>query len=161
MAEATLYFPKDFRWGTATAAHQVEGDNTNNDWYAWEQGEGHIFGGQHSGKACNWWAPGGAEADFDLMQRLGQNAHRLSVEWSRIEPQEGRWDEAALDRYREMLRGLRARGIEPMVTLYHFSEPQWLVERGSFTVASNVPLFALHGEGRGRAERVLRPVVYD
>jgi beta-glucosidase len=141
MAEATLHFPKDFRWGTATAAHQVEGDNRNNDYWAWEQVEGHIFDNQQSGLACNWWAPGGAEADFDRMVALGQNAHRLSVEWSRIEPAEGRWDDDALGRYREMLRGLRERGVEPMVTLLHFTLPLWLAERGGFESATAIALF--------------------
>mgnify|MGYP001369077850 CR=1 FL=1 len=63
MPEATLHFPPDFRWGCGTAAHQVEGGNTNNDWHAWEQGEGHIAGGQKSGLACDWWNH--AEADLE------------------------------------------------------------------------------------------------
>ena len=82
-------FPAGFLWGTATAAHQVEGDNRNNQWWAWEQTPGHIYQNQRSGLACNWWAPGGAEADFERAQALGQNAHRLSVEWSRLEPSDG------------------------------------------------------------------------
>lgn len=141
MAEATLHFPKDFKWGTATAAHQVEGGNTNNDWYAWEQTPGKVYDSHKSGKACNWWEPGGAEADFDLMASMGHNAHRLSIEWSRIEPEEGRWDEAAIERYRVMLRELRARDIEPMVTLHHFTSPLWLVERNGFENETAVTLF--------------------
>ncbi len=139
MTRATFHFPPDFKWGTATAAHQVEGNNTNNDWWAWEQGEGHIKGGQRSALACNWWER--AEEDFDRAAELGQNAHRLSVEWSRIEPREGYFDDAALERYRTMLRGLRERGIEPMVTLHHFTNPMWLVEMGGWENPRAIPLF--------------------
>ncbi len=139
MAEATLSFPRDFRWGTATAAHQVEGGNTNNDWHAWEQGEGHVHGGQKSGLASDWWNR--AEQDLGRAAELGQNAHRMSVEWSRIEPSEGKWDDAAIDRYRQMLRFMRDHGIEPMVTLHHFTTPLWLVERGGWENPAIIPLF--------------------
>ena len=139
MPEATLHFPPDFRWGCGTAAHQVEGGNTNNDWYAWEQGEGHIAGGQKSGLACDWWNH--AEADLELAAAMGQNAHRLSVEWSRIEPSEGKWDDAAMDRYRQVLRFMREQGIEPMVTLHHFTTPLWLDERGGWENPAIIPLF--------------------
>jgi hypothetical protein len=138
MPEATLHFPSDFRWGCATAAHQVEGDNTNNDWYAWEQGEGHIYGQQKSGQACDWWR--NAEADLGAAA-MGQNAHRMSVEWSRIEPSDGRWDEAAIDRYRQMLRFMRERGMEPMIALHHFTTPLWLVEQGGWENPRIVPRF--------------------
>jgi beta-glucosidase len=130
MAKATFNFPKDFQWGTVTAAHQVEGGNTNNDWWRWEQEEGHIKDGSSSQVACGWWE--NAEADLDRMAEMGQNTHRLSLEWSRIEPRQGQWDEAAIDRYRELLMGLRERGIEPMVTLHHFSNPQWFVDQGGW-----------------------------
>jgi beta-glucosidase len=139
MPEATLHFPPDFRWGCGTAAHQVEGGNTNNDWYAWEQGEGHIANGQKSGQACDWWNK--AEADLELAAAMGQNAHRLSVEWSRIEPTEGKWDDAAMDRYRQMLRFMREQSIEPMVTLHHFTTPLWLAERGGWENPAIIPLF--------------------
>jgi beta-glucosidase len=139
MPEATLCFPPDFRWGCATAAHQVEGNNTNNDWYAWEQGEGHVYGGQKSGLACDWWNT--AEADLDRAAAMGQNAHRLSVEWSRVEPDEGKWDTAAIDRYRQMLKHMRERGIEPMVTLHHFTTPLWLAGRGGWENPGLIPRF--------------------
>jgi beta-glucosidase len=139
MPEATLHFPPDFRWGCATAAHQVEGDNANNDWYAWEQVEGHITGGQKSGLACDWWH--NAEADLERAAAMGQNAHRMSVEWSRIEPSEGKWDDAALDRYRQMLRFMREHGIEPMVTLHHYTTPLWLTEKGGWENPAIIPLF--------------------
>jgi beta-glucosidase len=131
MIDAAIHFPKGFRWGTATAAHQVEGENTRNDWWAWEQEPGRILRGDKSGKACDWWG-GRWKEDLDRAAQAGQNAHRLSVEWSRIEPEPGRWDETALEFYRELLAGMRARGIEPMVTLHHFSNPLWLAERGGW-----------------------------
>lgn len=140
MSDATFYFPKGFKWGTATAAHQVEGNNTNNQWWAWEQTPGRIRNGDKSGLACDWWNH--AEDDFDRMVDMGLNAHRLSIEWSRIEPQEGQFDSAAIDRYRAMLRALRQRGIEPMITLHHFTNPLWLEERGGWEHTDVVvPLF--------------------
>ncbi len=140
MPEATFHFPTDFKWGVATAAHQVEGNNTNNDWWAWEQQEGHIKDGHKSGLACNWWE--NAEADFDRAAELGLNALRLSVEWSRIEPRAGEFDDSALERYGQMLRGLRERNIEPMVTLHHFTNPCWLTERGGWENPESISLFA-------------------
>jgi beta-glucosidase len=131
MAQATFHFPRGFLWGAATAAHQVEGNNTNNNWYAWENQPGRIVNGHRSGLACDWWG-GRWREDFDRAADAGQNAHRMSVEWSRIQPAPDRWDEAALDRYREMLRGLLERGMTPMITLHHFSDPLWLVEQGGW-----------------------------
>ena len=130
VATAKMLFPPDFRWGTATAAFQVEGNNTNSDWWAWETQPRTILNGHRSGLASNWWA--NAEADLDAAAEIGTNAHRLSLEWSRIEPEPSVFDEAALERYRAILQGMVDRGIEPMVTLHHFSNPLWLVEKGDF-----------------------------
>lgn len=124
MVQATYHFPRGFLWGTATAAHQVEGNNTNNQWWMWEQ-NGHTKG--TSGLACDWWG-GRWREDFDRAAEGGQNAHRMSVEWSRIQPTPDTWDEDALERYRNMLRGLRERGMTSMVTLHHFSDPLWFYE---------------------------------
>lgn len=126
-----MTFPSDFLWGTATAAHQVEGNNTNNDWWQWEQQTGAILEGHKSGAASDWWE--NAERDFDAAAEMGANAHRLSLEWSRIEPEPSVFDDAAIQRYREMLQALHEHGIEPMVTLHHFSNPLWLVEKGDFS----------------------------
>jgi len=141
MPKGTYYFPEGFLWGTATAAHQVEGRNQNNTWYAWEQEEGRIAEGHTSGLACDWWG-GRWREDFDRAQATDQNAHRLSIAWSRIQPAPDRWDEDALDRYREMLMGLRDRKITPMVTLHHFSEPLWVAELGGWENEAIVDLFA-------------------
>ena len=139
-----LAFPEGFLWGTATSSHQVEGDNRNNQWWLWEQQPGRIWQGNRSGKACDWWA--NAERDFDIMVQLHQNAHRMSLEWSRIEPEEGRFDESAFRRYREMLQGLRDRGIEPMVTLHHFTEPIWFWKRGGWLHPAAVANFQRYVE---------------
>ena len=131
MARAVMYFPSDFRWGTVSSAHQVEGNNENNDWWQWEQEDGHILNNDRSDRAANWWED--AMPDLDQAAELGTNAHRLSLEWSRIEPQPSVFDGDAIGRYREILTAMHARGIEPMVTLHHFTNPVWLVEKGDFT----------------------------
>jgi beta-glucosidase len=133
-----LRFPEGFLWGTATSSHQYEGGNTNNQWYRWEE-QGHIRPGEHCGKAANWWER--AESDFALAEQMGNNALRLSVEWSRIEPGEGRWDSEAIERYRAMLTDLHKRRIKPMVTLHHFTEPLWFADRDGFANEHNIHFF--------------------
>ncbi len=130
MSRDILQFPSGFLWGTATSSHQVEGNNTNNQWWLWEQTPGKIWHGDRSGLACDWWA--NAEQDFALMQQLGLQTHRLSIEWSRIEPQPGQFDHAAIDRYRQLLSDLHSRGLKPMVTLHHFTNPLWLERAGGW-----------------------------
>ncbi|WKZ41072.1 MAG: glycoside hydrolase family 1 protein [Anaerolineales bacterium] len=137
MPQGTYHFPKGFLWGTATASHQVEGGNTNNNWHAWEQA-GHTV--HKSGLAADWWG-GRWREDFDRAAETGQNAHRLSLEWSRIQPAPDTWDEEAIDKYRLMLRGLRERNMTALVTLHHFTDPLWLAERGGWETADVVPLF--------------------
>lgn len=139
MPTDSLRFPPGFRWGTATAAHQFEGQ-LNNDWSAWEQIPGKVKDGTDSSRSCEWWS-GRYVEDLELARAMSQNALRLSVEWSRLEPQEGQWDHAAIARYREMLGALRDRGIEPMVTLFHFTSPLWLIEKGGWENAATVGLF--------------------
>ncbi|MBP1702784.1 MAG: glycosidase [Chloroflexi bacterium] len=131
MAQAAFHFPRGFLWGTATASHQVEGSNTNNNWWAWENEPGRILNGQKAGLACDWWS-GRWREDFDRAADAGQNAHRMSIEWSRIQPRPGIWDESALDRYRDIVRGMVERGMTPLITLHHFSDPLWLVEQGGW-----------------------------
>jgi len=131
MAQATYHFPRGFLWGAATAAYQVEGNNVHSSWYDWESQPGRVQNGDRSGLACDWWN-GRWREDFDRAAEAGQNAHRFSVEWGRIQPAQDRWDENALDRYREMLRGLSERGLHPLVTLHHYTEPQWLMEMGGW-----------------------------
>lgn len=135
-----LSFPSGFVWGTSTAAYQVEGQNFNNDWWQWEQIPGRIRNGDSARVACDWWGGRDAE-DFDRAQQLGTNAHRLSIEWSRLEPREGEWDAAAAERYRTMLKALKDRGIEPFVTLLHFTQPIWFMNRGGWLDDSSPALF--------------------
>ena len=143
-----LVFPPGFLWGTATSSHQVEGGNSNNQWWDWEQQPGRIWHGDRSGDACGWWQ--NTDTDFDAMVRLGQNAHRFSVEWSRLEPRENEFDASAFVRYRQMLEGLQSRGITPMLTLHHFSNPRWLEAKGAWLDAGTPARFAR------LAERVVR-----
>ncbi len=133
-----LQFPPGFLWGISTAAHQVEGSNHNNQWSDWEAA-GRIRSREVCGDACDWW--NNAERDFDLAQEMGLNALRLSVEWSRIEPQEGHWHRESLLRYREMIKALLERGIQPMVCLHHFTNPRWFEQKGAFLSADAAALF--------------------
>jgi beta-glucosidase len=120
--------PEGFLWGTATAAHQVEGGNTRNDWARWEEQPGKIARGEKSGRAVDHWNRVGE--DIALMKALGANAHRFSIEWSRLEPTDGRWDEEAFAHYVDELQRLRDARIVPMVTLLHFTLPAWLADHG-------------------------------
>jgi beta-glucosidase len=123
---SAMRFPDGFLWGAATAAHQIEGNNLHSDWWRSEN-EGRL---PHSGDACdswNRWAD-----DVDLLEQIGLNAYRLSVEWARIEPEPGRFDQAAIDTYRRLFEALREAHIEPMVTLHHFTSPAWLADRGGW-----------------------------
>lgn len=122
-----LIFPDGFLWGAATSAHQVEGNNINNDWWEAEQSGKVPF---QSGKACNQYEL--FEHDFDLARGMNHNAHRLSIEWSRIEPQEGVWDERAIEHYRRVLLALRRRGMKSFVTLHHFTNPLWFARSGGW-----------------------------
>lgn len=119
-------FPEGFKWGSATSAHQIEGNN-NNDWTEWEKGRPEEF---RSGKACDSYNR--YEEDFDIAKKLNQNIHRFSIEWSRIEPEEGRFDFEAMKHYEGLVKSLRERGIEPMITLWHFSNPIWFAKAGGF-----------------------------
>jgi beta-glucosidase len=143
MAANAMSFPPGFRWGVATSSHQCEGATTNNQWYAWEQA-GHIKTGDQVGLACDWWAH--AEDDFDRARAMGLNALRLSLEWSRIEPRPGVWDATAIARYRAMLTALRDRGLEPLVTLHHFTHPIWFETLGGFLAPDAVARFTRYAD---------------
>jgi beta-glucosidase len=114
-------------WGAATAAHQVEGENTNSDWWQAEQAGRVPF---KSGAACEQYTR--YESDFDLAVELGHNAHRLSVEWARIEPTPGVFDDEQIEHYVEVLKALKARGLASYVTLHHFTNPLWFAQRGGW-----------------------------
>jgi beta-glucosidase len=125
-----LSFPANFKWCVATAAHQIEGDNTNSDWWAFEKNPGAIKNNEKSGKASDHWNR--IEEDTQLMKDLNVKSYRFSIEWAKIEPQEGQWNQAAIDHYKNEIKTLRAQGIEPMITLHHFTFPNWVVAKGSW-----------------------------
>ncbi|HEV2954402.1 MAG TPA: family 1 glycosylhydrolase [Candidatus Dormibacteraeota bacterium] len=133
-------FPEGFLWGCGTAAHQVEGDNRKNDWWEFEQKPGAIEGGDRSGVACDHYRR--FKEDFQVLKGLSQNAHRFSVEWSRIEPEQGVFDHGEIDHYRQVLTVLRDLGLEPMVTLHHFTSPLWFARKGGFTNNGSAKVFA-------------------
>ncbi|MFH0806371.1 MAG: glycoside hydrolase family 1 protein [Candidatus Brennerbacteria bacterium] len=124
-----------FYFGASSSAHQVEGGQSN-DWTEWEARTGH----ERSGRATDHWSR--YEEDFDIAKKLGHNAHRFSIEWSRIEPEEGRFDEKALAHYRDVVRALRKRGMEPFVTLWHFTLPQWVAREGGWESEKTAHHFA-------------------
>lgn len=158
----SLSFPKKFLWGAATSAHQVEGD-THNQWTAWElenakskaaqanyhledlDSWSHI---QDAAKDPNTYVSGdGADhynrykEDFDLLKKMNMNAFKFSIEWSRVEPKEGAWNVEAIEHYKAYAAELKRRGIEPIVTLFHFTLPPWFASLGGFEKRSNVKYF--------------------
>ncbi len=146
-------FPKNFLWGAAVAAHQVEGGN-HNDWSKWELRNARRLAAEAqkkngslpswplmkerathpenyiSGIACDHYHR--FREDFDIAKQLGHNAHRFSIEWSRIEPEEGKFNEKEIEHYRQVIAALRQRGMEPFVTLWHWTLPLWFAERGGW-----------------------------
>lgn len=133
----TLYFPKHFLWGTATSAHQVEGGNKHNDWWRWEKNSRKRF---RSGSACDHYHR--FEEDFDIIKNLQQNAHRFSIEWSRIEPIEDEWNIEAIEHYRKVILALHEKKIKPIITLHHFTNPEWFQRKGGWARRSSARYFA-------------------
>lgn len=149
MKNKILKFPEGFLWGAATSAYQVEGGNQN-DWSEWEKKNAERLADEArtkwapwqqekfpemfdpvnyiSGRACDFYNR--YESDLDIAESLGLNAFRISIEWSRIEPREGKFDEREIEHYRKVLKAIRARGMEPFVTLWHFTNPLWLERLG-------------------------------
>ena len=153
-------FPEGFLWGAATSAHQVEG-GVNNDWTEWEKTNAERLA-REAGKKWQPWQQeqfpemfepenyisgktadhyNRYEEDFDIAKSLGHNAHRLSIEWSRIEPEEGKFDEKEIEHYRKVIVALRKRGIEPFVTLWHWTDPAWVGEMGAWKNKKTINCF--------------------
>ncbi len=124
-----LVFPSGFLWGAATAAHQVEGGNANSDWWDWERRPGTPCRDRSDAAADHYHR---YPEDIGTLAGLGLNTYRYSVEWARIEPEEGVFAQAELDHYRAMTDTVREAGLTPMVTLHHFSLPRWLAARGGW-----------------------------
>ena len=120
-------FPDGFLWGASTAPHQIEGNNVNSDWWAREQ---QMPGMDLSGDACDSYHRYGE--DIGLLADAGLDAYRFGIEWARIEPIPGRFSRAELAHYRRMIDACLSRGITPVVTLQHFTTPQWFAEAGGW-----------------------------
>ena len=136
-------FPKNFLWGTATAAHQVEGNNVNSDVWLIE----HIPGTPYkepSGDACDHYHR--YRSDIAMLAELGFNAYRFSIEWARIEPEEGEFSFAELEHYRDMLLACHEHNLTPIVTFHHFSSPRWLLKRGGWESDETPDRFARYCE---------------
>jgi beta-glucosidase len=133
-------FPQDFLWGAATASYQVEGGIDNNDW-AKAAREGKL---PVCGKAVDHYNR--FEEDFDIAKSLHHNTHRFSIEWSRIEPEEGKFNEEEIEHYRKVLQALKQRNIEPFVTLWHFTLPEWFSKKGGFGHVDAPKIFARYAQ---------------
>ena len=131
-------FPADFLWGAATAAHQVEGGNVNNDWWAFEH-DPSTAARESSGDGIDQFHR--YEEDFELLKSLGHNTHRLSLEWSRIEPAAGEFSRSALAHYRRVLTALADAGLTGFVTLHHFTLPGWFADRGGWLGPDAIAVF--------------------
>ena len=135
-----MKFPEGFYWGAATASYQVEGGNENTNWTK-AAIDGRV---PPAGKLADHYHL--YEKDFDLAKELGHNAHRFSIEWARIEPEEGEFDEEEIEHYRNVLKALHERGIKPYVTLWHFTLPLWFSESGGFERKDAPEIFARYAK---------------
>lgn len=165
--ENKLKFPKRFYWGASTSAHQVEGNNHNN-WSVWELENAKSLAKSAEYKLSDLpaWAEIREQAtnpdnyvsgvaidhyqryqlDLAIAEKLHLNAFRFSIEWSRIEPEEGVWSREAIDHYRAYIKEIKRRGMEPMPTLYHWTTPVWFTDKGGFERARNIKYFTRFAE---------------
>ena len=146
-------FPEGFLWGTATAAHQVEGNNVNSDVWVFEHMPKSPYV-EPSGDACDHYHR--YRSDIALLAELGFNAYRFSIEWARIEPEEGEFSLAVLEHYRDMLRACQEHNITPIVTFHHFTSPRWLMAHGGWESKKTPDRFARYCE---RATRYLGDLI--
>lgn len=140
---AMLTFPEGFQWGSATAAHQVEGGNYLNDLSALEYAQPSVFG-EVAGDTVDHWNR--YADDISVLSAIGLNTYRFSIEWARIEPEEGQFSEAALGHYQKMIDACLARGVEPVITLHHFTQPRWMARQGGMTNLLFVDRFVRYSE---------------
>lgn len=139
----TIEFPAGFLWGTATAAHQVEGGNWNNDWWMWEHNPSSPCR-EPSGDACDHYNR--FADDIALLAELGFNTYRFSIEWSRVEPEDNEFSRAELDHYRRVAATCREHGITPIITLHHFTTPRWVCHLGGWEEPDSAGRFARYAE---------------
>ena len=138
---ARLAAPAGFLWGTAISGHQSEGNNTNSDSWVRENVRPTLFA-ERSGDACDSYHR--YAEDIAIAARLGFNCYRLGIEWSRIEPSQGFYSNAALDHYARVLETCRVNGLKPVVTFNHFTTPIWFAARGGFETEDSPDLFAAY-----------------
>ncbi|MEU5259840.1 family 1 glycosylhydrolase [Amycolatopsis sp. NPDC021455] len=136
-----MVFPDGFLWGTATAGHQVEGNNTASDFWPLEHAPGSRFA-EPSGDACDHYRL--YRQDIALLKELGFTSYRFSIEWSRVEPEPGFVSRAAIEHYRDVLTACHESGLTPMVTLHHFTSPKWLPDLGGWESDETPERFAAH-----------------
>ncbi len=163
--QKNLKFPDGFFWGAATSSHQVDGNN-HNDWTEWEKENAErlakeaknywqkwqqekfpeMFEPENyiSGRACDHYNR--YKEDFDIAKSLSHNAHRFSIEWSRIEPEEGKFDEKEIEHYRQVIWALKKRGLEPFVMLWHWTLPYWVAEKGGWEKRKIIDYFLRYAE---------------
>lgn len=155
-------FPKNFLWGASTAGHQVEGGN-HNQWTVWELENAAELAKTAEARIAyvpvwdkikkqaqdpdNYISGRGVdhfnryEEDFDIVKKLNLNSFRFSIEWSRLEPEEGQWDQAAIEHYQRYIKELKKRGIEPVLNIWHWTHPVWFEQKGGFKKRSNLAYF--------------------
>ena len=134
--QGIVTFPGNFLWGAATSSYQVEGDNFNSDWWEWEY---RIGLREKCGHACRHYAL--YKEDFDLARSLNHNAHRLSIEWSRVQPEPDTFSDSQIEHYLEVVEYLKASYLEPIITLHHFTNPLWLAKLGGWENRKSVDYF--------------------
>ena len=134
-------FENSFFLGAATAAHQVEGNNTNSDFWALEQAEGTMFREPSLDTVDHYHH---YREDIDLLAAAGLNAYRFSIEWARVQPAKDSFDQQAIEHYRGMLEYCHQKGVEPIVTLHHFTSPKWLIVEGGWEAESTADYFAAY-----------------
>lgn len=155
-------FPKHFFWGVSTASHQVEG-NTANQWTVWERANADRLAktaAERLGWLPNWdtirqraenpqnYLSGKGvdhynryKEDFTIAKQLRMNAFRFGIEWSRLEPVEGQWDESVIEHYRDYIKQLKQRDLEPFLNIWHWTMPTWFTEKGGFVKRRNLKYF--------------------
>ena len=138
-----LAFPDGFCWGVATSGHQIEGGDSGSDWADWEA-QGHVKTGEQSGRACDHWNR--LREDAALLKALHVTQYRFSIEWSKIEPEEGKWDAEAVRHYRQEVALLKENGIAPLVTINHYTLPRWVAKKGGWQWAGMPDAFAGYAE---------------
>ncbi len=135
---------RDFLWGVANSSFQVEGSPVDSDWKRWTEVPGKIADNSSAVLATDFWNR--FEEDFQLAKNLGAKAFRISIAWERIQPKENVWDESSLAHYEKIIESMRRHGLEPIVTLQHFTLPAWLAEKGGLLAQEFPTSFALYAE---------------